>query len=259
MSHEKKLENKVAFVTGSSSGIGKAVALKFAQQGAKVAVIASSDIEKSQRVVAEITAAGGTAHAFVCDVASPISLSKTVQEVLGVYGTVDILVNAAGVYFPTKIHETSESQFDQMVNTNFKSVFFAIDAIAPILKAKESGKIINFSSVAAVVGSKDYGLYCAVKAGVSALTKTFALQLAPFNINVNAIAPGNTATPINEHIRHNPEFAERRAMIDASTPSRRKFSTPEDMANAVLFLASEDSRAMHGTTVLLDEGRAAGM
>jgi len=259
MSNENKLHNQVAFITGSSSGIGKAVAQTFAKQGAKVAVLASSDIQKAQTVVDEITAEGGEAHAFTCDVANPQSLKNTVDQVVEVYGTIDILVNAAGVYYPTKLNETEESQFDRMVNTNFKSVYFAIDAVAPMFKAKESGKIINFSSVAAYVGSKDYGLYCAVKAGVTTLTKTFALQLAPFGINVNAIAPGNTATPINEHIRTAPEFAERRAMIDASTPSKRKFSTPEDMANAVLFLATEDSRAMHGTTILLDEGRAAGM
>jgi 3-oxoacyl-[acyl-carrier protein] reductase len=102
-------------------------------------------------------------------------------------------------------------------------------------------------------------LYCAVKAGVIALTKSFALQLAPFNVNVNAVAPGNTATPINLHIRTAPAHEERRRMIDSTTPSPRKFSEPEDIAEGVLFLASEKSRAMYGSTLLMDQGRAAGM
>lgn len=259
MEFEKKLKNKVAMITGSSSGIGKAIAIKFARHGAKVAVIASSNLNKAQAVVDEIIANGGQARAFVCDVSDPESIRETVANIITEFGTIDILVNSAGVYYPTILGKTSVKDFDVMINTNLKSVFFTIDAVAPILQQKESGKIINLSSVAAFVGSKNYGLYCAVKAAVSVLTKTFALQLAPFNINVNAIAPGNTATSINEDIRTKPEYAERRAMIEATTPSRRKFSEPEDMANAALFLASEDSRAMHGATMLLDEGRAAGI
>ncbi len=254
-----RLKDKVALITGSSSGIGKSIAEKFASEGAVVAVIASSDIQKAQVVVDGIEAAGGKAKAFTCNVGSPQAVKNTVDEVMASLGAIDILVNGAGVFYPTKLGETTEADFDRMLSTNIKSVFFAIDAVASIMKDKGAGKIINFSSVAAYVGSKDYGLYCASKSAVTTLTKTFALQLAPFGINVNAIAPGNTATPINEDIRTKPEFAERRAMIDAMTPSQRKFSDPEDMANAALFLASEDGRAMHGATMLLDEGRAAGM
>jgi len=259
MDTNKRLEGKFALVTGSSSGIGKAIAQLFATEGATVAVLASSDISKAEAVVEDIRRQGGSAEAFVCNVAKPDAIKAVVDSVVAQFGSLDILVNAAGVYFPTKLGEISESDFDSMLNTNLKSVLFAIEAVAPILQKNEYGKIINLSSVAAFVGSKDYGLYCAVKSAVSILTKTYALQLAPFNINVNAIAPGNTATPLNHDIRTSPEFAARRAMIDASTPSRRKFSEPEDIANAALFLASEDSRAMHGSTMLLDEGRAAGI
>jgi 3-oxoacyl-[acyl-carrier protein] reductase len=259
MTVEKKLQNKIAMITGSSSGIGKAIAIKFAEQGALVAVIASKELEKAQAVVDEIQSKGGRAQAFTCNVGEPESIKITVDKIIYHFGTLDILVNAAGVYYPTKLGETSEIDFDLMVSTNLKSIYFATDIVAPILQNKKGGKIINLSSVAAYVGSKDYGLYCAVKAGVTTLTKTFALHLAPHNINVNAIAPGNTATPINVNIRTLPEFSERRTMINASTPSVRNFSMPEDMANAALFLASEDGRAMHGSTMLLDEGRAAGM
>ena len=259
MNLEQKLAGKVAIITGSSSGIGKAIALKFAAHGARVAVMASTNIDKAKAVVTEISQAGGEAHAFTCDVSCPDRIHETFTSVLEIFGTLDILVNAAGVFYPTKIGETSETSFDNMINTNLKSVFFATDAVAPILQEKQQGKIINLSSSSAYIGSRDYGLYCAVKAGVTTLTKTFALQLAPHNINVNAIAPGNTSTPINQDVRTLPEFAERRKMIDASTPSKRKFSEPEDMANAALFLACEDSCAMHGSTILLDEGRSAGL
>lgn len=253
------LAEKLALVIGGSSGIGAATARLFAAEGAVVAVVASSDRGKAQLIVDEIALAGGKAMAFVCDVGDPAAISRLVDEVIDKLGDIDILVNSAGLFYPTVIGATSESDFDRMVSINLKGLFFMIDSVAPGMIKRQRGKIINLSSVAAYVGSKDYGLYGALKAGVVSLTKTFALQLAPHNINVNAIAPGNTATPINEAIRNEPEFAERRAMIANTTPSQRLFSEPEDIAYTALFLASEHSRAMHGSTLLADEGRAAGI
>jgi len=253
------LENKVALVTGGSSGIGAATARVFAREGAIVAVVASSDRGKAQLVVNDIESAGGKAMAFVCDVGDTGAIDSLVADVAKNLGNIDILVNSAGLFYPTVIGATSEQDFDRMVTINLKGLFFMVDRVAQGMIERQRGKIINLSSVSAFVGSKDYGLYGALKAGVVSLTKTFALQLAPHNINVNAIAPGNTATPINEAIRKAPEFAERRAMIENTTPSRRLFSEPEDIAQTALFLASEHSRAMHGSTLLADEGRAAGV
>lgn len=253
------LENKVALVVGGSSGIGAATARLFAEEGAVVAVVASSDIGKAQLVVDEIERTGSRAMAFVCNVGDCAAINHLVDEVTEKLGDIDILVNSAGLFYPTVIGATSEEDFDRMVSINLKGLFFMIDRVAPGMIARQQGKIINLSSVAAYVGSKEYGLYGALKAGVVSLTRTFALQLAPHNINVNAIAPGNTATPINAAIRTEPEFAERRAMIANTTPSPRQFSEPEDIAHTALFLASEHSRAMHGSTLLADEGRAAGV
>ncbi|MBT4521827.1 MAG: SDR family oxidoreductase [Halieaceae bacterium] len=256
---ELLLKDKVAMITGGSSGIGAAIARLFAEEGATVAVVASSDTAKAQRIVDVISQSGGRGKAFSCNVEDLAQINHLVSDVENALGPVDILVNSAGVFFPTLIGETSEADFDRMVSINLKGPFFLIDCIAPGMIARQRGKIINVSSVSAFVGSKQYGLYGAVKAGLVSLTKTFALQLAPHNINVNAIAPGNTATPINQDIRTEPEFAERRAMIESSTPSQRLFSEPEDIAQTALFLASDRSRAMHGSTLLADEGRAAGL
>jgi 3-oxoacyl-[acyl-carrier protein] reductase len=256
---EMPLKNKVALITGGSSGIGAATARLLASEGATVAVVASADRSKAQAVVDEISDRGGRAHAFTCNVASIEEIDTLITDVQKTLGGIDILVNCAGVFYPTGLGETSESDFDGMVGINLKGLFFMIDRVAPIMIEKQAGKIINLSSVAAYVGSAQYGLYSAVKAGVVALTKSFALQLAPHNINVNAVAPGNTATPINADIRSAPEFAERRAMIERTTPSQRLFSEPEDIAETVLFLATARSRAMHGSTLLADEGRSAGL
>jgi 3-oxoacyl-[acyl-carrier protein] reductase len=253
-----QLEDKVALILGGSSGIGEAIARRFGKEGASVAVVSSSSVEKAEAVVAGIRSDGGAGRAYVANVCDMSSLEALAREVASDFGGIDILVNSAGVYFPTRLGETRPDDIHRMVDVNLIGTMLAIEAIAPYLKARGGGRIINLSSVAAYIGSKDYPLYCATKAAVKMLTRAMALQLAPLGININAIAPGNTATPMNEHIRSQPEFAQRRALIDATTPSRRKFSDPDDMASAALFLASEQGRAMHGATMLLDEGRAAG-
>jgi 3-oxoacyl-[acyl-carrier protein] reductase len=222
-------------------------------------VVASSSLAKAEEVVREIAEKGGQSKGYVADIADVSAIKRLFQEFLNDFTTIDILVNSAGVFYPTVIGRIAEAEFDRMVDINLKGLFYTIDTVAPIMMQNRSGKIINIASIAGIVTSKDYGLYCAVKAGVIALTKSFALQLAPFNVNVNSVAPGNTATPMNLQIRTAPEHEERRQMIDSTTPSPRKFSEPEDIAEGVLFLASERSRAMYGSTLLMDEGRAAGM
>lgn len=253
-----QLEKKVALVVGGSSGIGEAIARRFAAEGAHVAVVASNNLQKAESVAADIKSAGHEARGYAADVREMSSLEALASTVAADFGGIDILINSAGVYFPTRLGECSAADVHRMVDINLKGTVFAIEAVVPFLKARGAGKIVNVSSVAAYIGIKDYPLYCATKAAIKMLTQALALQLAPLDININAIAPGNTATPMNEDIRTRPEFAERRARIDASTPSRRKFSDPDDMAAAALFLVSEQSRAMHGATLLLDEGRAAG-
>jgi NAD(P)-dependent dehydrogenase (short-subunit alcohol dehydrogenase family) len=253
----KRFTRKIALVTGGSSGIGQAIARRLAAEGARVAVTASSDPVRAQLAAKQIAVDGSETLGLVANVTSAASIAACVESVMNTWGRIDILVTSAGVYYSTPLGETPEEPLQRMLDTNLKGVFLAMNAVTPIMKSQGGGKIVNVASVAAFIGSKNYSLYCAVKAGVVALTKSAALELAPFAINVNAVAPGNTTTPLNEHVRTAPEMAERRAAINANTPSQRKWTPPEEIASIAVFLASEESRAMYGATVLADEGRAA--
>jgi NAD(P)-dependent dehydrogenase (short-subunit alcohol dehydrogenase family) len=254
-----RFSDKVAVVTGGSSGIGKAVAQKFAHEGAAVAVIASSDIAKASSVAVEIGEAGGTAAAFVADVRNVASIDEMIHDVVKTFGHIDILVNSAGVYYSTPLGKTSESSYNRMVDINLKGTFFSTNAVASLFKSQGSGKIVNIASASAYTATREFSLYCAVKAGIIMLTRALALELAPHGINVNAIAPGNTATPMNEEIRTKPEFKDLLATMSRATPSKRTYSEPEEMAAIIAFLASEETQAMNGATVLVDQGRTAGL
>lgn len=254
-----RLKGKKALITGGTQGIGEAIALRFAAEGAEVGVVASSSLEKALKVCDRIKKNGGVAHAFVADVAKPSAITAMVKEAEKALGRIDILVNNAGVFYPTKIGATSEADYDRMVDINVKGVFFCIDAVAPGMMARKSGNIINITSVAGQVGMNGYSVYCGTKAALITMTKALACELAPSGIRVNAIAPGNTATPMNINIRTEPQY---KAMLDymaMRTPSGRTYSEAEDMAAAAAFLASDESRAMHGATMVLDEGISAGL
>ena len=250
-----RFENKVALITGGSSGIGAEVCVRFAEEGARVAVVASSSVEKAQ-----VTAdrCGGNAKAFVCDVSDFAQVETLVADVIAEFGRIDILVNAAGVFYPTRIGETDEEMFDVMSDTNLKGCFFVCNAVAPHMIAGGSGKIVNLGSAAGTAGRSNYIVYSAVKAGVINMTRSLAAALAPHDINVNCLAPGNTATSMNENVRTEPEYAEIYQTIKEKTLSNRPFADPREMAGAVLFLSSDDASAAHGALLLMDEGVSAG-
>ncbi len=245
------LKDKVALITGGSSGIGQATAELFALEGATVVVTSGSSLAKAEAVAAAITQAGGVAFPIVMDVRSPPMIAAVVAEVEQRFGRIDILVNSAGIYAPTPVGGTSEDVFDDLVNTNLKGVFFTVQAVAARMKQRRSGRIVNVASAIAYRGTATYSVYSAVKAGVVMLTRGFALALAPFDVAINAIAPGNTETPMNATDRASEDVmaAKRRA-----TPGTRVYSPAEEMARAILFLADGQVKAMHGATVLLDEG-----
>jgi len=254
-----RLKDKVALITGGTSGIGEATAELFATEGARVALVGRADMDKALRVAERIQAAGGTAHAYVADLREVSQIETLVRDVEADFGRIDILVNSAGLFYQTPMGETTEAEYDRMLDINLKATFFCINAVVPLMKAQGGGKVINLSSVCGVMGFGAYAAYCASKAGINLMTRALAIELAPHGIAVNAIVPGNTATPMNENIRTELKFKPLLDAMSKQTPSGRTYSEAEDMARAALFLASEDSRAMHGSLMLLDEGLSAGM
>lgn len=249
-----RLLGKIAVVTGGSSGIGQATAERFAKEGAIVAVTSGSDIGRAQVVVDAIRGAGGRAVPIQMDVRSPAAIKVAFDDIVRQIGPVDILVNAAGIYVPTAVGTTTEEEYDRILDTNLKGPFFTIQAVAPMMKARKSGRIVNVASVAAYKGSALYPLYSASKAAVVMMTRALALDLARYNVAINAIAPGNTATPLNIADRENEEIMARKRL---ATPSARIYSPASEMAEAILFLADGSVSAMHGSTLLLDEGLSA--
>ncbi|PZQ81198.1 MAG: short-chain dehydrogenase [Ancylobacter novellus] len=254
-----ELTGKIAVVTGGSQGIGAAIARQLAADGAMVGIIASSDVGKAKAVVAEIEAKGGKAFAEAANVTDVAGVQALVERVIAKYGRIDILINSAGVFYPTPVTEGADiPAAHRMIDINLNGTFNVIAAVAPHMK-KTGGKIVNIASCAGVMGLKAYSVYCATKAAIIMLSRSLAIELAPFDINVNAIAPGNTATPMNEDIRTKPELAGFLTAMAERTPSGQTYSEPQDMANLVSFLVSSKSRAIHGATVLADEGFSAGM
>ncbi|NWF80826.1 MAG: 3-oxoacyl-ACP reductase FabG [Chloroflexi bacterium] len=242
-----RLKDKVAIVTGGGQGIGKVTALTFAREGAKVAV-ADINMTAAQAVADEICAADGQAKAIFLDVSRAESVEAAVRTVQETYGRIDVLVNNAGITRDARMQKMTEEQFDAVINVNLKGVWLCSKAVAPIMIAGGGGSIINAASVVGLYGNFGQTNYVAAKSGVIGMTKTWARELGPNHIRVNAIAPGFTAT---EMIATVPE-----KVLDSvreRTPLRR-LGTPEDIANAYLFLASDESSFITGVTLSVDGG-----
>lgn len=239
----KLLENKVAIITGASRGIGKGIAEKFVEQGATVVFTYASSEEKARAFEAELAAKGGKAKGYKSDAADFNAAQSLVDEVVKDFGTVDILVNNAGITRDNLLMRMTEDQWDEIMRVNLKSVFNLTKAvIKPMLKAK-SGSIINMSSVVGVQGNAGQANYAASKAGIIGFTKSVAAELGSRNIRSNAIAPGFIETEMT-------------AALDPKTVEEwrngiplKRGGTPEDIANATLFLASDMSAYITGQTI----------
>ncbi|MEM8985408.1 MAG: SDR family oxidoreductase [Pseudomonadota bacterium] len=249
-----KLQGKVALVTGGSDGIGRCVCQTLAREGAHVAVVASRDIDKAQSVVDDIAQNGGNARAYAANIADVSAVRGLVEAVAKDLGGIDIVVCAAGVLGATPVGATEEAEYDRIMDVNVKGAYFTVDAAATHLKAA-AGKVVLFSSSAAWLGSSPNHVYGMSKAALLYLVKSFTAELGPHNVNVNAIAPGMTATAMNETYRTSEQTKSVRDYEWEHTPSSRPWSEPQDIANGVLFLVSDESRAMQGTHLLMDEGR----
>ena len=245
------LKDKVAIITGGSRGIGACISRRFGAEGAHVAVVSNSRPDKAKEVVNEITLAGGVANSFQADISKIDNCASLVKAVEFSLGSVDILVNNAGIYIPLPIEETTENDWDQQFDTNLKGCFFMTKAVLPKMKNKRSGKIINVASSFGLVGAANASAYCASKGGLINLTRALCLELAPYGINVNALAPGGAETDMNKSQREIPGFVDK---ANAATPSGNYFMDADDLSGAAVFLASSDSNSVHGAHIVVDGG-----
>jgi NAD(P)-dependent dehydrogenase (short-subunit alcohol dehydrogenase family) len=248
-----RMQDKVALVTGSSAGIGEAIAKRFAKEGAKVAINYKSNDDGAARVVGEITEAGGVAKPFKADVSKVPEIERLVQAVIDEYGRIDVLVNNAGVFRTVPVMETTEEIWDEQLDLNLRGYFFMVKTLVPHFRENGGGKVISISSIAGTGAFPNCPGYCASKGGVVNLTKALAAELGKDKINVNSIAPGNVATPLNAHLRApgNEDYVK---LMETLTPTGISFMDPDDMTGAAVFLATEDSKMVHGETILVDAG-----
>jgi NAD(P)-dependent dehydrogenase (short-subunit alcohol dehydrogenase family) len=246
-----RLTGKVAIITGGGSGIGKAIALAFVREGAKV-VIAGRDSKKLDRAAAEIC---GECLAVSADVSSASSVEKLVSATLGRFKQINILVNNAAVLLPGTAESLSEEDFDQTFDINVKGLWLLSRAVLPHMRASNGGggSIINIASVLSLLGARNRVAYSASKGAVMAMTKAMALDHAAENIRVNCIAPGIVATEMVEKFNTDPSARRQR---EAMHPMGR-FGQPEDIASAAVFLASDESRWTTGSVMTIDGGYSA--
>lgn len=245
---EKRFADRVVLVTGGSTGIGRGIAIRAAQEGATVVVNYAHDDSLAGEVVEHIRSDGGIAIAHRADVTDRGAVQDMVDRVAVAYGRLDVLITSHGVVRRGKLAEITGDMWDDVVDVNLKGVFLACQAVAPYMLRLRKGAIVTISSMRGVEGSSTSCHYAAAKGGVIALTKSLARELAP-HIRVNSVAPGYVDTRIQAELT-----PEQRSRIVADTPLGR-FGTPGDIAAAALFLASDEASFITGQTLLADGGR----
>ncbi|WP_316844967.1 glucose 1-dehydrogenase [Pedobacter psychrodurus] len=246
-----RFENKVALITGSSQGIGAACALRLAKDGCDIILNGHKFDERGEKLIAEIESMGRKAAFLVADLSKAKEAIKLVTDAVTTFGRLDILVNNAGVEKNANFWEVTEEDYDLVMDTNLKGVFFAIQSFVNYCrKSSVEGTVINMSSVHEEIVFPHFAAYCTSKGGLRMLTRNLATELAPFNIRINNVAPGAVSTPINQDLLNNKEQLEK---VLQNIPLRR-MGKVEDVAAVVAFLASDDAAYVTGSTYFVDGG-----
>jgi 3-oxoacyl-[acyl-carrier protein] reductase len=249
-----KLAGKVAMVTGGSRGIGSAIARALAREGASVAVNYVRNAEAAEHVVAEITAEGGTAMPVRADVSRRSQVKTMIDEVVAAYGRLDILVNNAGIITGGTILDTTQADWDRMVEVNLTGPFHCTQEAARIMVPQRYGKIVNVSSISGLGGAPQGELaYCCAKSGLVAMTTVCAQDLGPYGITVNCVAPGWIESDMTVG-ETGERYGEVRA-AKAGMAAMRRTGVPQDIANVALFLACDDASFVTGQVIVADGGR----
>ncbi len=248
-----KLHNRVAIVTGAASGIGRAGAIAFAREGARVVVVDRNEKSGNETVLA-IRAEGREAHLASVDVTCENEIANMVAETAGRWGRIDILFNNAGVVLVKNIEDMTEEEWDHVMAVNVKSAFLAVKHVVPHMRRVGRGVILNTGSIASFTGQVGTPVYSASKGAIALLTKSLALDLGRDHIRVNCICPGITDTPmLREHLGHGVEGEARIRTRLARVPTGEMLS-PEDVARAALYLVSDDSAGITGILHVVDGG-----
>jgi NAD(P)-dependent dehydrogenase (short-subunit alcohol dehydrogenase family) len=245
-----KLKDRVAIVTGASSGIGQGSAVALAAEGAKV-VITGRNADALARTEQQVKKHAGDYLSMTADLLELGQIDNVVSSAMDRFGRVDILVNSAGVFELDDFTEVSEDFFDRTMDTNFKSLFFMTQRVVKEMKKQGRGKIISLSSIGGgTVGFPTGSVYCSSKSAIAALTQTLAVELAPFKINVNCICPGNVLSPMNQHLFEDKEYED---LMLSMTPWGR-IGKIDDITPAVVYLACDESNYVTGIKLVVDGG-----
>ena len=242
------LDGKTALVTGASRGIGRAIALRLAEEGAQVAVNYAGNVKAAEEVKSVIEAAGGKAMLCQADVADSKAVDAMVEGVVKEFGTIDILVNNAGITRDTLLMRMKDEDFDKVLDTNLKGVYYCTKVVSKLMMKKRTGRIVNMASVVGLVGNVGQTNYAAAKAGVIGFSKAAAREMASRGVTVNVVAPGSIDTDMTAVL---PEKVKEKIIADIPLG---KMGEPKDIANAVLFLVSDQASYITGQVVNVDGG-----